>query len=211
MSRGLGALQREVKETLDRAFDLGLVPLPLAHLRAVFVINTGGRPERGDTLSETRERSLRRALKALVDRGDVIAHGAGGPGSPRRYVTVEKMASFFCDEVKNTAHAKQVFAKQTQTPRSPGRDSARAATNERRDHPRRDAAAWDPDARGGVPTMRPTRTPLIARLIAEHGRDGYGDLRRIIAQDCTRMQDPIELRRKPFLVRWLNCSVSRRL
>jgi hypothetical protein len=27
----------------------------------------------------------------------------------------------------------------------------------------------------------------IARLIAEHGRDDYGDLRRIIAADCPKM------------------------
>jgi hypothetical protein len=76
-------------------------------LRAVFVINAGGRPERRDMLQEARERSLKRALKGLVDRGDVIT----GALRPRYYVTVEKMASFFCDEVKNTAHARQVFAK----------------------------------------------------------------------------------------------------
>ena len=108
MSRGLGALQREIKAVLDRSFDLGTGALPCSALRAVFVIDAGGRPERGDTLSEARERSLKRALKGLVDRGDVITHGAV---RPRSYVTVEKMASFFCDEVKNTAHAKQVFAK----------------------------------------------------------------------------------------------------
>ncbi len=30
----------------------------------------------------------------------------------------------------------------------------------------------------------------IARLIAEHGREGYGDLRQIIAHDCPRMREP---------------------
>lgn len=108
MSRGLGALQREIKAVLDRSFDLGTGALLFSALRAAFVIKAGGRPEQGDTLSEARERSLKRALKGLVDRGDVITHGAV---RPRSYVTVEKMASFFCDEVKNTAHAKQVFAK----------------------------------------------------------------------------------------------------
>jgi len=108
MSRGLGALQREIKAVLDRSFDLGTGALPFSDLRSVFVVNAGGRPEQGDTLPEARERSLKRALKGLVDRGDVITHGAV---RPRSYVTVEKMASFFCDEVKNTAHAKQVFAK----------------------------------------------------------------------------------------------------
>jgi hypothetical protein len=104
MSRGLGALQREIKAVLDRSFDLGTGALPFSALRAVFLINAGGRPKCGDT----RERSLKRALKGLVARGDVIAHGAV---RPRYYVTVEKMASFFCDEVESTAHAKQVFAK----------------------------------------------------------------------------------------------------
>jgi hypothetical protein len=107
MSRGLGVLQREIKAVLDRSFDLGTGALPFSALRTEFVINAGGRPEQGNTLSEARERSLKRALKGLVDRGDVITHGAV---RPRSYVTVEKMASFFCDEVKNTAHAKQVLA-----------------------------------------------------------------------------------------------------
>ena len=108
MSRGLGALQREIKAVLDRSFDLGTGALPYSALRAVFVINAGSRSERGNTLPEARERSLRRALRGLVARGDVIAHGAV---RPRYYVTVEKMASFFCDEVESTAHARQVFAK----------------------------------------------------------------------------------------------------
>jgi hypothetical protein len=30
----------------------------------------------------------------------------------------------------------------------------------------------------------------IARLIAEHGREDYGDLRAIIAHDCPKMQNP---------------------
>jgi hypothetical protein len=29
----------------------------------------------------------------------------------------------------------------------------------------------------------------IARLIAEHGREDYGDLRQIIAHDCPKMQN----------------------
>jgi hypothetical protein len=103
-----GALQREIKAVLDRSFDSGSGALPFSALLAVFVINAGGRPETGDTLPESRERSLRRALRGLVDRGEVIAHGAV---RPRYYITVEKIASFFCDEVKSTAHAKQVFAK----------------------------------------------------------------------------------------------------
>lgn len=103
MSRGLGALQREIKETLDRAFDLRMPWPRYTDLRSAFAIKNG------DTLTPAQERSLKRALKGLVDCGDVIP-GAGGSGG-RCYATVETMASFFCDEVRNTAHAKQVFAK----------------------------------------------------------------------------------------------------
>jgi hypothetical protein len=94
MSRGLGALQRQVKEVLDRALDIGSGALPFARLRDFFVIEHGGRPEDGDRLSEAQERSLKRALKGLVDRGDVlIVGGKGGPRDPRRYVTVERLAA----------------------------------------------------------------------------------------------------------------------
>jgi hypothetical protein len=34
------------------------------------------------------------------------------------------------------------------------------------------------------------RLSSIARLIAEHGREDYGDLRALIAADCPRMQNP---------------------
>lgn len=38
MSRGIGALQREIKTLLDRSFRVGLGPLRFADIRAVFVI-----------------------------------------------------------------------------------------------------------------------------------------------------------------------------
>jgi hypothetical protein len=94
MSRGLGALQRQVKEVLDRALDIGSGALPFVRLRDFFVIEHGGRPEDGDRLSEAQERSLKRVLKGLVDRGDVlIVGGNGGRRDPRRYVTVERPAT----------------------------------------------------------------------------------------------------------------------
>jgi hypothetical protein len=41
------------------------------------------------------ERSLRRAIKALLDRGEIfVIAGEGGPGDPRRYVTVEVVRLF---------------------------------------------------------------------------------------------------------------------
>jgi molybdopterin-biosynthesis enzyme MoeA-like protein len=110
MSRGLGALQREIKTLLDRSFRMGLGPLRFADIRAVFLINDGGNPET-DRLDPTHERSLKRALKTLVERGDVlIMSGKGGPGDPYRHVTVECFAAA-TGEVKDTAHAKQIFAK----------------------------------------------------------------------------------------------------
>jgi hypothetical protein len=84
MSRGLGALQREIKAVLDRAFDRGTGVLAFSALRAVFVIKAGGRPECGDKLSEPRERSLKRALKGLVaqrtSRRRGRATSLSGPG-----------------------------------------------------------------------------------------------------------------------------------
>jgi hypothetical protein len=71
MSRGLGALQREIKLRLDRGFQL-FGPLRFVDIRGVFTIEAGGKPELGDRPDPTRERSLKRALKGLVDRGDVV-------------------------------------------------------------------------------------------------------------------------------------------
>jgi hypothetical protein len=70
MSRGPGALQRQIKEVLDRSLGIGLAALPFARLRDFFVLEHGGRPEAGDRLSEARERSLKA--------------GAEGVGRPRR-------------------------------------------------------------------------------------------------------------------------------
>jgi hypothetical protein len=39
MSRGLGALQREIKTLLDRSFRVGIGPLRFADIRAVLLIN----------------------------------------------------------------------------------------------------------------------------------------------------------------------------
>lgn len=112
MSRGLGALQREIKRMLTRAHEVDTGALRFTDMRAVLVINHGGKPEKGDTLQPTHERSLKRALKGLVDRGDVlIVGGKGGPGDPRRYMTVETFASIANrKKVEDTAEAKQVVA-----------------------------------------------------------------------------------------------------
>jgi hypothetical protein len=93
MSRGLGDLQREIKRMLTVAVDTHEAVMSFTDIRACFIVKHGGDPENGDRLTPTHERSLKRALKGLVDRGDVlIVSGEGGPGDPYRYVTVETFA-----------------------------------------------------------------------------------------------------------------------
>jgi hypothetical protein len=85
--RGQTALWNDV-------FDRGSSPTcRIAGLRQWLVARAGGDPEL-DTLRPAGERSLRRAIKALLDRGEIfVIAGEGGPGDPRRYVTVECFAS----------------------------------------------------------------------------------------------------------------------
>jgi ribosomal protein S28E/S33 len=110
MSRGLGGLQRDVKQMLDRASQI-VGPIRFADIRALFVVHYGAKPGQGDKLKHSHERSLKRALKGLVDRGDVvIVSGHGGQVDPHRYVTVERFAAATGEEIKDTAHAKQIVA-----------------------------------------------------------------------------------------------------
>ncbi len=89
MSRGLGKLQLEIKRILQQAWDRDIGTLSFAMIRGVFVMSAGGNPET-DKIQLYFERSLKRSLKTLVDRGDVlIIHGKGGPKSPFTYTTVE--------------------------------------------------------------------------------------------------------------------------
>ena len=113
MSRGLGSLQRNVKEIIARALAELEPPQPLrfTDIRAVYVLQCGGKPY-GDKLPPSFERSLKRALKSLVDRGDVlILRGQGRPGDPYRYVTVEYFAGVANRGKKvDTKQAKQIVA-----------------------------------------------------------------------------------------------------
>ena len=78
MSRGLGALQREIKRMLDLVNE----QMRFADIRSAFIMMRGGDLEQ-DILTPAFERSLKRALKGLIDREDVlIVHGKGGPGDP---------------------------------------------------------------------------------------------------------------------------------
>ena len=109
MSRGLGKLQREIKRALTVVFDNDYGAMRFADIRTWFVIRYGGKED--DKLSPTHERSLKRALKGLIDKGEVlIIDGKGGPGDPRRYITIECFAAATGEKVKDTAHAKAIVA-----------------------------------------------------------------------------------------------------
>jgi hypothetical protein len=90
--------------------DCGSSPVPVA--------------AKGNALQPAFERSLRRAIKGLLDRGDILViKGEGGPGDPRHYVTVEWFASAATGEtVKDTAHAKAFVAELSEVEASQQRD-----------------------------------------------------------------------------------------
>jgi hypothetical protein len=106
MPRGLGHHQRAIKAILQRTSDRGTGPLTFGQVRGIVIIEHRGRPEAGSRLSPAAERSLKRAMQTLVQRGDVlIVEGAGGRKDPYRYTTVEA----FTGEA-DTATAKRVYS-----------------------------------------------------------------------------------------------------
>ena len=100
-----GESQRTIKRILDAAFKLHYPSLRFADIRLTFATRHGGK------LDPVFERSLKRALKGLVERGDVlIVSGKGGQTDPFRYVTVECFTTGATGEkVTDTAHAKQML------------------------------------------------------------------------------------------------------
>jgi hypothetical protein len=104
MSRGLGTLQRDIKRVLDYTIKQKLGALRFADILTVFKEG-----ERG--MTPTHERSLKRALNGLVERGDVlILSGEGRSGDPYRYITVESFAAATGQKVRDTAHAREIVA-----------------------------------------------------------------------------------------------------
>jgi hypothetical protein len=95
---------------LNDAFAAEIGPLTWPAIRQVSVLDHGG--AKTDRLRPSFERSLKRAIKSLVDRGEVlILGGKGGPGDPYRYVTVECFASVAEEKkVTDTEAAKAVVA-----------------------------------------------------------------------------------------------------
>ena len=109
MSRGLGTLQGDVKRVLTRAAEYGFGTLRFTDIRAAFVVGAGGDPQ-NDMLRPSHERSIKRALKGLVDRRDVVVVGGeGGPGDPYRYTTIECLAAATGAKVRNKAHAWEII------------------------------------------------------------------------------------------------------
>jgi hypothetical protein len=112
MSRGLGELQREIKDALAFLWN-NKQPTRFANIRTVLLACHGG--EKGDTMEPTYERSMRRALKGLLDRGDVVIFdGKGGPGDPHWYANIEDFASLYVrkgKKVRDATHAKEILLK----------------------------------------------------------------------------------------------------
>jgi len=111
MSRGLGELQREIKDALTILWN-HKQPTRFAEIRWCLLVRHGG--EEGDTLEPTLERSMRRALTGLLDRGDVvIVGGRGTSGSPREFANVEDFAALYVrkGKVRDAAHAKGILHK----------------------------------------------------------------------------------------------------
>jgi hypothetical protein len=109
MSRGLGAVQQAIKIALAVLADDGL-PTRFADVRTWWI--AAGDGEEDDRLEPTYERSLRRALAGLVDRGDVLViAGTGSPSRPYHYMNVETFAIRATGKkVTSAAQAKQIVA-----------------------------------------------------------------------------------------------------
>ena len=84
MSRGLGRLQKAIKRSIQEAERYGAYGVTFADIRNATAIRQGG------SLRPSFERSLKRAVKTLKERGELaIIQGDGGPWSPYRYATRE--------------------------------------------------------------------------------------------------------------------------
>ena len=88
--------------------------MSFAIIRSQVILGSGGVPCR-EGLNPTRERSLKRSLKALVDRGDVvIVSGKGGQLDPYYYTTAEAFAAVDRETIINTANAERKWQKYTE-------------------------------------------------------------------------------------------------
>jgi hypothetical protein len=101
MSRGLGSLQRQIKSICrDYAKDEDAVSF--SGIRSAIL----RKPK------PSAVRSLKRALKTLVDRGEVlIVAGMGGPVDPYYYMTFEDLIAYELkhgERVRDKTHAREI-------------------------------------------------------------------------------------------------------
>jgi hypothetical protein len=112
VSHVLDTLRGDIKQILTDYFELGMGVMRFAEIRYSLIVRRGGDPTKGAKLSAMQQHLLELALKALVSRGDLIVlNSHGEPDDPRGYVTVECFASMTGEQIRNTAHAKQIVAK----------------------------------------------------------------------------------------------------
>ena len=98
MSRGLGAWQRLIKQVLT-----GFGSLPWADIRDMIRVKAGHQEisprQFAKKLHPDIERSMKRALKGLVDRREVmIVGGKGRSGDPYRYAATVSVASIWSEK-----------------------------------------------------------------------------------------------------------------
>jgi hypothetical protein len=84
MCKGLGRLQSAIVASIREAERLGVHTVTFADIRNSTAMRNGGH------IRPTFERSLKRAVKTLTERGDlVIVRGRGGRWSPYHFVRRE--------------------------------------------------------------------------------------------------------------------------
>jgi len=92
MSRGPGRLQRAIFSILRH----NLKPMTFTEIM-------GPPPEHGCGFHPYFIRSVRRALRRMVDDGDVMAIGAGGPRDPHRYCVHPFVVALFGERAEYDA------------------------------------------------------------------------------------------------------------
>lgn len=107
MSRGLGQAQLVIKCALTMLARHDL-PTRFEDICRWVVVQNGWGED--DWIEPACERSFRRALAGLVDRGEVLViAGTGGRSNPRHYMCVETIATMATGrKVKSTAHAMEI-------------------------------------------------------------------------------------------------------
>jgi hypothetical protein len=108
MSRGLGVRQVEIKAILTV---LWRRKLPTRFCDIYALAFAASDDEEGDKLAPAFVRSMWRALRTLIARGEVmVVFGGRNSRNPRHFMTVEDFAKLSGKKVRDTAHAKAIAA-----------------------------------------------------------------------------------------------------